>query len=155
MDYRIVAVPTRVADLVRSNLRSPGYGHPAYTELAAGYGPCRHCLRYFQIGAENRILFTYDPFHGIEALPLPGPVFVHAEACERYDEGAGFPEDLRAHGLTFAAYGDGRRLLAEKHVRDGNVEPIIDELLGRGDVKYLHVRDLDAGCYDLRIERAG
>jgi hypothetical protein len=28
-------------------------------------------------------------------------------------------------------------------------------MLGRDDVDYIHVRDTEAGCYDLRIERAG
>lgn len=151
--YRVVAIPTKVADLVRSSLRSPGYGHPAHVEVATGYGPCRHCLRDFQVGQQQRILFTYDPFHGIEDFPLPGPIFIHADGCERFADEAGFPEDLRSHRLTFAAYGAGRRLLSEERVADGKVEPLISKLLERGDVKYLHVRDTEAGCYDFRIER--
>lgn len=153
MPFRVVAIPTKVADIVLSTLRSPGYGHPAHVEVAAGYGPCRHCLRTFRVGEEKRILFTYDPFHGMETIPLPGPIFVHAEPCARYEERSGFPEDMRSHGLTVAAYGDGRRLLAEEHLHDGRVEPMIEELLGSSEVKYLHVRDLEAGCYDFRIER--
>jgi hypothetical protein len=82
--FRVAAIPTKVADLVRSTMRSPGYGHPAHTEIATGYGPCRHCLRDFQLGKDRRILFTYDPFYGIEPLPLPGPIFIHAGACERF-----------------------------------------------------------------------
>src|SRR5512132_1092925 len=97
--FRVAAIPTKVADLVRSSMRSPGYGHPAHAELATGYGPCRHCLRDFQVGKERRILFTYDPFHGIEPLPLPGPIFIHEEPCERFSEDAGFPADLRTHRL--------------------------------------------------------
>jgi uncharacterized protein DUF1203 len=151
--FRVTAIPSKVADLVRSTMRSPGYGHPAHVEVAAGYGPCRHCLRDFQIGKENRILFTYDPFHGLESLPLPGPIFVHAEACERFGEDGGFPKDLRSHRLTFAAYGAGRRLIDEQYVEDGQVEHVIGRLLEREDVKYLHVRDTEAGCYDFRIER--
>ena len=152
MSYRIAAIPTKVADLVRSSKRSPGYGHPAHVEVATGYGPCRHCLRTFEIGQEKRILFTYDPFHGLETVPLPGPVFIHADECERYAENAGFPEELRRHGLTVVAYGEGRRVLTEEHVTDGEVDAVIAQLLRREDVKYLHVRDLEAGCYNLRIE---
>ena len=154
MSFRVVAIPTKLADLVRSTLRSPGYGHPAHLEVAAGYGPCRHCLRDFQVGKESRILFTYDPFHGLESLPLPGPIFIHAEPCERCFEN-GFPDDLRSHRLKFAAYGFGRRLLAEEYVDKGQVEPVIASLLNRDEVRYLHVRDTGAGCYDFRIERGG
>ncbi len=151
--FRIVAIPTRVADLVRSTMRSPGYGHPAHMETATGYGPCRHCLRDFQVGQERRILFTYDPFYGLEPLPLPGPVFIHADACERFADTHGFPEDIRNHRLTFSAYGSARSLLIEEYVENGEVEPIIAALFERSDVKYLHVRDTEAGCYDFRIER--
>jgi hypothetical protein len=34
------------------------------------------------------------------------------------------------------------------------VGPVLDRLLDRADVDYVHVRDTSAGCYDLRIERA-
>ncbi len=154
MSFLVVAMPTKVADLVRSTMRSPSYGHPAYAEVATGYGPCRHCLRTFQVGKESRILFTYDPFHGLEPLPLPGPVFIHADACQRFAETSGFPEDLRPHRLTLFAYAAGRRAVAEESVEDGSVEPMIERLLATSDVRYLHVRDTEAGCYDFRIERA-
>ena len=154
MKFLVSAIPTKVADLVRSTMRAPGYGHPAHVEVASGYGPCRHCLRTFHVGAEKRILFTYDPFFGLEPLPLPGPIFLHAHACERYDS-AGFPEDMRSHRLTFVAYGAGRRVLAEEYVDDGAVEAVIGRLLAMVEARYLHVRDTEAGCYDFRVERAG
>jgi hypothetical protein len=151
--FRVAAIPTKVADLVRFTMRSPGYGHPAHTEIATGYGPCRHCLRDFQLGKDRRILFTYDPFYGIEPLPLPGPIFIHSGACERFPDNGGFPPDLRTHRLTLAAYGEGRRLLTEEYVENGQVDTTIERLLERIDVKYLHIRDTEAGCYDFRIER--
>jgi len=154
MSFRVIAIPTKVVELVRSTMRSPGYGHPAHLEVAAGYGPCRHCLRTFDVGAENRILFTYDPFHGVERLPLPGPVFIHADPCARFDERGGVPETLRHHRLTVAGYGSGRRLCSEQYVTDGNVEGVIDRLFANSDIRYIHVRDTDAGCYDFRVERS-
>jgi hypothetical protein len=153
--YRIIAIPSKVADVVRSTRTSPGYGHPAHAEVASGHGPCRHCLRTFTVGQERRLLFTYDPFAGTESLPLPGPVFIHEAACERYSDGDGFPSDLRSHALTFNAYGQGRRLRAQEYVVDGAVEPLIECLFDRTDVDYIHVRDTCAGCFDFRIERAG
>jgi hypothetical protein len=152
--YRVIAIPSAIADTVRATHKSPGYGHPAHTELASGYGPCRHCLRTFAIGEERRILFTYDAFNGTESLPLPGPVFIHEAPCERYDEGIGFPADLLSHPLTFNAYGRGRQLRAQAYVADGQVDPVIEELLARSDVDYIHVRDTRAGCFDFSIERA-
>ena len=151
---QVAAIPTKVADLVRSTMRSPGYGHPAHIEIATGYGPCRHCLRDFKVGQESRILFTYDPFYELKLHALPGPIFIHAEACARFEDSERFPQDLRSHRLTFAGYGAQRSLLCEKVVENGKVEATIDELLALPEVQFIHVRDTEAGCYDLRIERA-
>ena len=152
-DYRVLAISESAAEKVRSTRRSPGFGHPAHAEVATGHGPCRLCLRTFAIGAERRLLFTLDPFHGLEPYPLPGPVFIHEAECDRYPEHGGFPEDLRAHDLTLAAYARGRLLRAEERVAGGEAEAAIRRLLARADVDYLHVRDTRAGCYDFRVER--
>ncbi len=152
--YRITAIPSEIADVVRSTRKSPGYGHPAHAEIATGYGPCRHCLRTFTVGRDRRVLFTYDAFAGTESLPLPGPIFIHEAPCARYAEDGGFPADLRMHAMTFNAYGRGRQLRAQEYVTAGGVEPVIERLFDRNDVDYIHVRDTRAGCFDFRIERA-
>jgi hypothetical protein len=151
--YRTVAVSEGLAAKVRATRRSPGYGHPVHSEVATGYGPCRLCLRDFAVGVDRRLLFTLDPFHGLEPFPMPGPVFIHENECDRHPEHAGFPEDLRSHDLTLLAYAKGRRLRAEHHVAGSDVDFAIAWLFGRTDVDYLHVRDTSAGCYDLRVER--
>jgi hypothetical protein len=152
--YRVVAVSDRTADAVRKTMKSPGYGHPAHAETATGYGPCRQCLRTFTAGTDRRILFTYDAFYGKEDLPLPGPVFIHEEPCERYIEGDGFPVDLLGHRLTLNAYARGRQFVASRYVSNGLVEPEVQRLLADANVDYIHVRDTIAGCYDFCIERA-
>lgn len=152
--YRVVALGDRTADIVRKTRLSPGYGHPAHAEVATGYGPCRQCLRTFSVGSDRRILFTYDPFFGRERLPLPGPVFIHEDDCDRYPEESGFPAAMLTHRLTLNAYASGRRLVAQKYVSNGLVEPELERLLEDCDVAYIHVRDTDAGCYDFSIEKA-
>jgi hypothetical protein len=152
-DYRVIAISEATADTVRATLASPQYGHPAHVEVAGGYGPCRLCLHTFAVGEERRILFTYDPFEETGGPPLPGPVFIHESQCPRFPEHGGFPGDLRVHALTLCAYGPERRLLAEECVADGDVEAVIGRLLADPAVAYLHVRDTQAGCFDLRIER--
>jgi hypothetical protein len=64
-NLRMISIPMKVADLVRTTMKSPGYGHPAHKEIAGGYGPCRLCLRTFRVEHEERLLFTYDPFHEV------------------------------------------------------------------------------------------
>ena len=99
-------------------------------------------------------MFTYDAFEGLEALPLPGPVYIHADSCERYPEYAGFPETLRNSPRTLNGYTRGRHLVATEYVQNGNLDAGVEKLLGRPDVDYIHVRSTTAGCYTFRIERA-
>ena len=152
--YRVIALDRETARKVRDSRRSPGYGHPVHSEIASGYGPCRVCLRDFEVGVERRLLFTCDPFFRLEPYPLPGPVFIHETECDRHPEDQGFPSDLLAHRLTLVAYGRGRHLRAEERVEPNTAEPAVARLISRPDVDYVHVRDTEAGCYDFRIERA-
>jgi hypothetical protein len=149
----VVAIPTEIANSVRTTMRAPIYGFPAHSELATDDAPCRHCLRTFSPGVDRRILFTYDRFAGIESLPQPGPVYIHANDCPRYSPAAGFPEELRASPRTLEAYARGRRLVAQEYVVDGRFEPVIEQLFARGEVDYIQVNSTTAGCYTFRIER--
>ena len=150
---RIVAIPTEVATQVRETMRAPKFGFPAHAELATDEAPCRHCLRLTAAGEERRILFTYDRFESVEALPQPGPVYVHEESCMRYPGDAGFPEELRSSPRTLEAYARGRGLLAQEYVADGKFEPAIEKLFEQREVDYIQVHSTTAGCFTFRIER--
>lgn len=152
-EYRIIAISDEIAEEALRDRRAPGYGHPVHEEIATGAGPCRRCLRSFEVGKERRILFTHDPFHGAESLPLPGPVYTHAHPCPRYPEDGGFPEGFFGELLTFNAYARGRRLRAQVHVESADPEPIVHRLLSRDEVDYIHVRNTKAGCFIFAIER--
>jgi hypothetical protein len=149
---RVVAIPTGIAESVRRTMKDPQYGFPAHTSVATGDAPCRHCLQLISAGM-RQTLFTYDAFDGLEKLPLPGPVYVHAEECKRYPESGGFPAALRESPRTLNAYGRGRRLLAQEYVEGGNVDATIERLMERAEVDYIHVRSTTAGCYTFRVER--
>jgi hypothetical protein len=151
-NVRIVAIETEIADQVRASLKAPVYGFPAHLEVAEDGAPCRHCLRTIA-PKERRILFTYDRFTGKESLPQPGPVYIHAEGCQRYPETGGFPEELRNSPRTVEAYARGRRLKAQEYVADGRFEPVIEKLFANSDVEYLQINSTTAGCFTFRIER--
>ena len=152
-NVRIVAIATEIAEQVRSSLKAPVYGFPAHLEVAQDNAPCRHCLRTIA-AKERRILFTYDRFTGKETLPQPGPVYIHADSCQRYSEAGGFPEELRNSPRTIEAYAPGRKLKAQEYVADGRYEPVIEKLLADRDVDYLQIHSTTAGCFTFRIERA-
>ena len=123
---KIVAIPTKIAEEVRSTMRAPVYGFPAHSEVGADSAPCRHCLCLIEPEKSSRILFTFDRFSDVESLPQPGPVYIHADNCERYD-GDGFPEDLRDSPRTLEAYAHGRRLIATEYVENGKYEAAIEK----------------------------
>jgi Protein of unknown function (DUF1203) len=150
---RVVAIATEVVEQVRSTLKAPVYGFPAHLEVAEDRAPCRHCLRLI-VPKERRILFTYDRFTGKESLPQPGPVYIHADGCQRYRETAGFPEELRNSPRTVEAYARNRKLEAQEYVADGRFEPVIEKLFADHDVDYLQINSTTAGCFTFRIERA-
>lgn len=151
--FRTIPIHATICEEVRRTLKSPQYGHPAHVEPAAGYGPCRACLKQFHSAAENRILFTYNPFAGLDGYPSPGPVFIHADSCEVFSELEKFPEELRELPLTLEAYGDDRLILHRERPQADEIEAAIEKCFATSGVRYIHVRNTEAGCYMARIER--
>jgi len=149
---RFQGISDAIAAEVRRTLRAPEYGHPAHRDLAQGYGPCRLCLRTFAIGKEERILFTYQPFRDEGSLPAPGPVFIHAHECARY-EAAELPPDFRSLPLVFEAYRNGSQLLAQERVGDRLAEEVLATLFERG-ADYVHVRNGEVGCFMAAVRRS-
>ncbi len=153
--FNVIALPTETAAEVRESGKSPRYGHPAHTQVATGYGPCRHCLHTFRVGEEKRTLFTYDSFTGIENVPLPGPIFIHEQPCGRYPNDAGYPADLEPFAVVFNGYARGQKLVERVLVSAAEDKvAAVAHMLERPDIDYIEVRDQSAGCYDFRIERA-
>ena len=150
--YRIVALAPAISEAVRETLRAPGYGHPAYVELAQSYGPCRSCLATFRQGEEERILFTYNPFANSDGLPAPGPIFIHRDSCTPY-LGTRFPDGLRHLDLFLEGYGDHGWRVQRMRVVAGDVESPLAKLLADPGIEFVDVRNAKAGCFIARIER--
>ena len=150
--FVVKALPLEVAAYVREKGRDPKWGHPALTQLATGFGPCRLCLRTFREGEEMRTLFTHDSHAGVGEFPQPGPVYIHADDCDRF-AGDGFPPDLRALKLTFEGVAAGPRVVALERTDGGDVENVIERLLALPGVDYVNVRNTEAGCFVARVDR--
>ena len=151
--FMVVPIDPGIAEYVREHDQDPQYGYPATRQAATGYGPCRVCLSTFVVGRDRRILFTYNPFDGIEPYPQPGPVFIHENACEPYADADVFPPELRAMPMTLEAYAHGPELVSFVRIDDEPVEAALARLLSDPAVDYVHVRNTEAGCFDLRVER--
>jgi hypothetical protein len=151
--FRIVPIDAALADRVRAEQRSPQYGHPATTEVATGYGPCRQCLRTFRTGEEERMLFTYDPVPKGSGFPQPGPVFIHKDPCQPFD-GAGVPPELPDLPLFLEGFGRGTWTVRREPVDPLAIDADIAAMLRDPAIELVQIRNAEAGCFVARVERA-
>lgn len=101
----------------------------------------------------TRLLFPYNPFGDATVTPQPGPVFIHADKCDSF-AGTGYPEGLMELPILVEAHHhDGSRSVAHRLLR-GDESATLSELLRNEDVRTLHLRHADAGCFIARVDRA-
>src|SRR5437773_6653842 len=81
--FRIVPLPTDVAATARRAAASGAPDHAMVVADSPDGFPCRHCLRWARPG-ERMILFPYAAIPPGHPYSECGPIFVHAEPCERY-----------------------------------------------------------------------
>lgn len=117
--------------------------------------PCRVSLRFTPPG-ESAILLAYvhqpaphSPFRA------SGPIFVREAARETFDRVDELPPALAdSAALSLRAYDGGDMMVDADIVPGAGVRPVIERLLGRADVAYLHAHFAPRGCYLARIDRA-
>lgn len=152
---RFLAMPTADARAYQRG-EPDAYGNFPERGISDGSGlPCRHCLRHIAAG-EPYLTLAYRPFPALQPYAETGPIFLHAEECERAPEGdvlAPMFRDtpdyiLRGYDLhDRIVYGTGG--VVETHKICGRAH----ELLQRDEVAYVHMRSARNNCYQLRIER--
>ncbi len=152
MNYKVVPIPSEITKNVRETMKSPQYGHPAFADVAKGYGPCRQCLKTFIKDAEDRILFTYNAFENLSDLPLPSPVYIHKNECESYDED-GFPPELIDLPIILEGYGEESEIITREPIDKAKIDEQIAAVFSSQSVKYINLRNAEAGCFMARIER--
>jgi Protein of unknown function (DUF1203) len=150
--FRVVPLPTEIADRARCAAETGAADHAVVTaDSPTGY-PCRHCLRFAKPG-ERLILFPYESIPDGHPYSETGPIFVHAEPCERYSATHEYPEDLR-RGRAFRAYNT-RYDMIDAEVADGSEpEAIVEKLLQNPETAFVDARSVTRGCYTFRIQRA-
>lgn len=153
MSYRVVPISELISAEVRRTMTSPHGGLPAWSSVATGYGPCRCCLKTFRQGEEERIYISYDPFSEVSNLPLPGPVFIHTEPCAEYTADR-FPLNLIPIPMLLEGFGEHSRLVRSEPVDNERIDEQIEEILNTDDVRFIHLRNAEAGCFIARIEPA-
>lgn len=156
MPIRFKALPTDDVRALQAGAPD-AYGMTPERRISDGDGvPCRHCLRNVDAG-EAYLVLAYRPFPQLQPYAETGPIFLHAEPCERAEESGALPDLFtRTTAYIVRGYGPDDRIV----YGTGAVTPsdeIADyaaRLLEREDVAYLHMRSARNNCYQCRIERA-
>ena len=153
MEYRVIAIPESISSEVRQTMVSPQYKSlAANASVANGYGPCRSCLQVFDQGNDRRIYLTYNSFDGLSPLPEPGPIFIHENECQRF-AGEGFPPDILDLPVYLEAFAEESHLVERVAMDRGSVDAQITGLFANDQVRFINLRNAEAGCFIARIEK--
>ena len=149
--FRIVPLRSEVAERARRAADSGAKDHAVITaDSATGY-PCRHCLSWAQPG-ERVVLFPYASIPAGHPYSEIGPIFVHAEKCERYSATDEYPADFR-NGRAFRAYDANYNMIDAIVPNGAELEMVIEKLFDNPKTKFVHARSVTRGCYTFGVER--
>jgi hypothetical protein len=150
--FRIIPLPTEIAERARLLAKTGAPDHAVVvTDSPHGY-PCRHCLRWAQPG-EHVILFPYASIPAGHPYSEVGPIFVHAEPCERYRAPGEYPADFR-NGRVFRAYDANYNMIDAEAANENDPEAVIEKLLRNPKTEFVDARSVTRGCFTFRILRA-
>jgi hypothetical protein len=132
-------------------------GQKPERQISDGAGvPCRHCQQDVAKGAAYLIL-NYRPFPALQPYAESGPIFLHAEQCERYDDDGEPPAMFFKNHRRYLikGYNDRDRIVYGTGwiVEPADMPAAAEKILARDDVKYVHVRSALNNCYQCRIDR--
>jgi hypothetical protein len=134
------------------------YGAAPERLVSDGNGvPCRHCLQDVAKG-EDYLILAYRPFPALQPYAETGPIFLHAEACERAPGQNETPAMLmRREAHLIKGYGHDDRIVygTGKIVRSAELANEAAKILQRDDVAYVHARSALNNCYTCRVDRSG
>ena len=130
------------------------HGHPALVRIAEGLAnPCRHCLGLI---AENqrKLVLAYRPFDRPQPYAEIGPIFLHEDACERYESDAlpawfAYLDPAMVRGYDRE---DWIRYDTGNVVRGAELREVCERILSDESVAYVHIRS-KYGCFQCQVDR--
>jgi Protein of unknown function (DUF1203) len=102
------------------------------------------------------LILAYRPFPRAQPYAEIGPIFLHAEPCDRYPAPGEMPAMFlkREHYLLKGYRADDRICYGTGQVvASAEVPAAAARILARDDVAYVHVRSALNNCYQCRIDR--
>jgi hypothetical protein len=147
-------MPSDLASAYRAGAPD-AYGLAPEHRLSPGGYQCRHCLGPIAEGSPYLTL-AYRPFPALQPYAETGPIFIHAEECEGYDQGDTLPPMFESPDYIVRGYGyDDRIVYGTGAVTStDNIITRAGELLESAEIAYVHVRSARNNCFQCRIDRA-
>jgi hypothetical protein len=150
--FQIVPLPTEIADTARRVANEGASDHAVITVDSPESSPCRHCLRWAEPG-ERVVLFPYTAIPAGQPYSETGPIFVHADECQRYSAVNEYPDNFR-NGRVFRAYDSNYNIIDAQVVDGSEPEVVIESLLQNPDTAFVDARSVTRGCFTFRVQRA-
>ena len=156
-NFRIVPLAIDYVKRIKETLIDD-FGHDVKTQLATGRGPCRVSLKPFDVGIDERLLFSHSPFEIDNAFNQPGPVFINKKDVKAYEDIYNFPPEIKSNKdsfpLSLIGYSKDQQMNLTQLVGERDVDDLIVEIFNEHpEVEYLHARNARACCYICKIER--
>src|SRR4051794_31656626 len=132
--FQIIPLPTEIADAARRVVKAGATDHELITVESPESSPCRHCLRWAQ-PHEGVVLFPSAAIPSGHPYSETGPIFVHANECQRYSATNEYPADFR-NGRVFRAYDSNYNIIDAQVVNGSEPEIAIENLFQNPDTEF-------------------
>ena len=154
MSIRFVALNTSIVRALQEG-QPDANDQPPERRISDGNGvPCRLCLDQVEAG-EPYLILAHRPFPAPQPYAELGPIFLHAQACERHPGGANIPPILRSAQYLIRGYDSNDRIVygSGQVVPTASIPEIAAGMMRNERIAYVHVRSASNNCYQCRIDR--
>ncbi len=153
---RFEAMPEETARAFQAGAHDAN-SQPPERHISDGQGnPCRHCLNDIPEG-EPFLVLAYRPTAVLQPYAEVGPIFLHAEACDRYAGAAEVPAIVRnREQMMIRGYGEDDRIVygSGRVIATADVAEAAAKLFERPEIAYIHLRSAANNCFQCRIDRS-
>ncbi len=153
MSVKFIGLPTSAVAALREGAEDSN-GQAPEVAVSSGVGvPCRHCMRPVEKG-ERYLVLGHRPFETIQPYAEVGPLYVHADACDRADLVDELPEMLESETYILRGYDAGERIVygTGDVVPNGEIITRAEEILAEPEVVFVHIRSAQNNCFQCRVE---
>lgn len=153
--FKCVPMPTETAERFRRTGTDDNNNPLRRMMPDNSRAPCRHCLRNGKTG-EAMLLGSYNLQGPVGIYWTPSPIFLHADACERYGAENEVPEIVRSSFVSVRSYdGDDQCIYDLGQVVEGlAVDPVLQRAVSDPRTKFVNIHTAKPGCLLCRVERA-